>query len=403
MTLVLIDDDETQVVRRVPQGEARREATLRDLIADHPEILPVHDLDPSYGRLVTVTKELSIPGVGFVDVVLIDEHGRLVVVECKLWRNPQARREVVGQILDYARELSRFGYEDLQRQVSIATRRQGNVLYALACEAGGTLDEAEFVDRVTRDLAAGRFLLLVAGDGIAEGTRRIGEYLRAQPGLAFNFGLIEMAEYRHTDASGTEHTIMQPRVLAQTAVIERHVIRSEVPGIVIDPVVELPVARLRDSAPLAATTNAGNRWQLFVERFLAEARFDDPGQPLPRSGGTGWIRVPLPDGLYVNVYRSSGQNRVGAEVRFPGMEGGAAYATLIDERADIDGEFSARGFDPPDWVEGDMPTMRITAPSAQPWDDMTEATQREWMARAANQFVNSLRPRLQRLGQELAA
>jgi hypothetical protein len=180
MTLVLIDNDNTQVVRRVPQGEARREATLRDMIADHPSMLPIHDLDPSYGRLVTVTRELAIPGAGFVDVLLIDEHGRLVVVvECKLWRNPQARREVVGQILDYARELSRFGYEDLQRQVSIATRRQGNVLYALAREAGGTLDEAEFVDRVTRDLTAGRFLLLVVGDGITEGTRRIGEYLRA--------------------------------------------------------------------------------------------------------------------------------------------------------------------------------------------------------------------------------
>ena len=34
MTLVLLDNDTTQVVRRVPQGEARREATLRDLIAE---------------------------------------------------------------------------------------------------------------------------------------------------------------------------------------------------------------------------------------------------------------------------------------------------------------------------------------------------------------------------------
>ena len=165
MTLVLIENDAAQVVRRVPQGEARREATLRDMIAHHPEMLPVHDLDPSYGRLLTVTKELSIPGVGFVDVLLMDEHGRLVVVECKLWRNPQARREVVGQILDYAREISRFGYEDLQRQVSIATKRHGNVLHALASEAGGMLGEAEFVDRVSRDLAAGRFLLLIVGDG----------------------------------------------------------------------------------------------------------------------------------------------------------------------------------------------------------------------------------------------
>lgn len=211
MTLVVFDTDggATRVVERVPQGEARREHTLRDLIYDNPAILPVRDIDPGYGRLFTVARELNIPGVGFIDVLLADEHGRLVVVECKLWRNPQARREVVGQILDYARELSRYGYEDLQRQITIATRRQGNVLYALAREAGGTMEEAQFVDRVSRDLLAGRFLLLIAGDGITEGTRRIGEYLRAQPGLAFEFALIEFAEYRAEDTSGHTRTIIQ--------------------------------------------------------------------------------------------------------------------------------------------------------------------------------------------------
>ena len=76
------------------------------------------------------------PRLGFLDVLLISEHGRLVVVECKLWRNPQARREVVGQILDYARELARYGYEDLQRIVSNRLGRQGNILYELASAAG---------------------------------------------------------------------------------------------------------------------------------------------------------------------------------------------------------------------------------------------------------------------------
>lgn len=181
MTLILLSDHDAPImVERVPQGEARREHTLRDLIYYNPSILPVRDIDPGYGRLFTVARELNVPGVGFIDVLLADEYGRLVVVECKLWRNPQARREVVGQILDYARELSRYGYEDLQRQITVATRRQGNVLYAMACDAGGTLDEAQFVDRVSRDLAAGRFLLMIAGDGITEGTRRIGEYLRAE-------------------------------------------------------------------------------------------------------------------------------------------------------------------------------------------------------------------------------
>ena len=208
MTLVLLNDDAApQLIARVPRGDARREHTLRDLIHDNPTILPVHELDPSFGRLFTVAKELNIPGVGFVDVLLADERGRLVVIECKLWRNPQARREVVWQILDYARELSRYAYEDLQRQVAIATKRQGNTPYALARSAGSDLDEASFVDRVSRDLAAGRFLLLIVGDGITEGTRRIGEYLRDQPGLAFSFGLIEMAEYRYGD-TGTERVMI---------------------------------------------------------------------------------------------------------------------------------------------------------------------------------------------------
>ncbi len=114
MTLVLLNDAaDPQLVTRVPQGAARREHVLRDLIYHNPTIMPVHELDPSYGRLFTVARELNIPGVGFVDVLLADERGRLVVVECKLWRNPQARREVVGQILGYARELSRYEYEDL--------------------------------------------------------------------------------------------------------------------------------------------------------------------------------------------------------------------------------------------------------------------------------------------------
>ncbi len=390
MTLILLGDA-PQVVHRVPQGEARREAILRDLIADHPSILPVHDIDPNYGALVTVTTELSIPGVGFVDVVLIDEFGRLVIVECKLWRNPQARREVVGQILDYARELSRFAYDDLQRQVSIATKRQGNVLFALAQEAGSTLSEAEFVDRVTRDLAAGRFLLLVLGDGIAEGTRRIGEYLRDQPGLAFSFALVEMAEYRFMDAAGATQAIMNPRILAQTALIERHVIRSEVPGLVVDPVTQVSVVDSR------APSEAGTAWREFAQKLIAAMHFDDPGQPAARSGGVGWVRVPLPQDFYVNVYRSRAEGGLGAQVRFPGVEGMAAFTMLQADAGAIEAEFASTGIAAPRWNDGDVPTLSVSMPSPQPWGASVEDTQRKWMATVANQFVNSLRPRLQQM------
>ena len=363
MTLVLIDagGGTTQVINRVPEGLARREQVLRDLIYDQPGILPVHALDPSFGRVFTVARELNVPGVGFIDVILADERGRLVVVECKLWRNPQARREVVGQILDYARELGRYGYEDLQRQIAIATKRQGNVLYAMAREAGSDLDETAFVDRVARDLAAGRFLLLVVGDGITEGTRRIGEYLRDQPGLAFGFGLIEIAEYRYQDDAGTERVFVQPRVLAQTAVIERHVIRSEVPGLTIDTLSGVAST----DAPARPPSDAGLAWRNFVQRFVAEAVFDDPGQPSPRGGGMGWIKLPLPLGLYGNLFRSQSEQAIGAQVRFTGADSAMAFAELLADRDEIDAEFEANGLEL-DWKGGEVPELSIMHPSQLP-------------------------------------
>lgn len=399
MTFILLEESAGgQVVNRQPQGTATQEHLLRDLIFDHPELLPVRELEPEIGHIVAVTRELSLPGAGFVDVFLISEHGRLILVECKLWRNPQARREVVGQILDYARELARYSYDDLQRVVSSRLGRPGNALYECAREAGSPLSEADFVDRVSRDLSHGRFLLIIAGDGITEGTQRIAEYLQAQAGLAFDFGLVEMAEYRFADpATGTERRIMQPRLLARTAVIERHVIRQEIPGIVIEPVEDISPSPAAQRASAGTSSDSFAAWRAFVDRFVAEIRFDDPGQLPPRSGGNGWIRLPLPGNLYVNLYRSSAEQGIGAQVRFAGSEGAARWSDLMAEREAIDREFLERTGEAPAWIDGDVPVLRITHPSPLPWDDAaTEQRQRTWFAAIANQFVNSLRPRLLR-------
>lgn len=397
MTLVLLDDDAAPLfVARVPQGEARHEHRLRDLIFHNPAILPVHELDPGFGKIIAVTRELNVPGVGFIDVVLIDERGRLVIVECKLWRNPQARREVVGQILDYARELARFSYDDLQREVSSSTKRQGNVLHDLACEAGGTMEEEAFVDRVSRDLHAGRFLLLIVGDGITEGTRRIGEYLRAQPGLAFDFGLVELAEYRFTDpVSGSERLIMHPRLLARTAVIERAVIRSEVPGVVIEEVSDR-TSPLR-SVP-GPRTEFQQDWRRFVERFIAATSFDDPGQPPPRSAGVGWMRVPLPGPSPLVLWRASGSGQIGAHIRYTGSEGLDSWEALEADRDAIASEFGEAGLAPPEWDrKDDEASVSVTLPSALPWDAAREDEQIELLGGLANRFLNSFRPRFRRL------
>jgi hypothetical protein len=105
---------------RIPWGcEGKNEGWLRDTLFENPEIIPVNDIDSTFGPLVPLCKELRTEA-GQIDAVFINERGRLTIVECKLWKNPQARREVVAQTLHYVSAISGWSYADLQRQVAAA-------------------------------------------------------------------------------------------------------------------------------------------------------------------------------------------------------------------------------------------------------------------------------------------
>jgi hypothetical protein len=141
-----------------------------------------------------------------------------------LWRNPEARREVVGQALDYAKEFSNWKYEDLSKAIRETTGMPGNVLYETVAKEIEELEESTFVDSVSRNLARGRFLILIVGDGIREGVENISNFLQMHAGLDFTFGLVELGVYKIPAA---EQYIIQPRILARTYTVERAVIRAE--------------------------------------------------------------------------------------------------------------------------------------------------------------------------------
>ena len=110
--LIRVDRDggRPEVLQRVPltsgvaQGSVD-EARLQELLFDHPECLPIPAIDPAYADAVPICRELRVPA-GSIDALFVNHLGRLTLCEFKLWRNPQARREVIGQILDYAKDLA---------------------------------------------------------------------------------------------------------------------------------------------------------------------------------------------------------------------------------------------------------------------------------------------------------
>ncbi|MDD9994266.1 MAG: hypothetical protein OXS35_00765 [Dehalococcoidia bacterium] len=231
--LVRVDADahrEPEILRRVPLGSnvtsgGVDEATLQDLAFSFPQTLPNSDIDPAYAGAVPICKELSLPA-GYADALYCNQLGRLTLSEFKLWRNPQARREVIGQILDYAKDLAGWGYDDLQRQVSLATGKSGNVPYDSVRKHHPEVEEAEFVDNVARHLRRGEFLLLIVGDGIREDAADIVDFVQRYSGLHFNLAMVEAALYR--DSSDT--LIVQPRVLARTEIVRRFVVDGDLVG-----------------------------------------------------------------------------------------------------------------------------------------------------------------------------
>jgi hypothetical protein len=200
---------------------ARREVFIQGLVHDHPDLIPMEDIEPAFMPLISVCRELET-SAGYLDNLWVTPAGGLVIGECKLVRSPQARREVVAQALDYARALSSWTYETLTTQIAKA-RKDTCSLWSLVSE-DADMDEAQFVDAVERRLRVGRFMVLVIGDGIQEGAESLVSYLQLHAGLHIAFALVDLSIWQAPD---NPDLFVVPRVPMRTVLIERGVVRVE--------------------------------------------------------------------------------------------------------------------------------------------------------------------------------
>lgn len=197
------------------------EGFLQKLLDENPGIVPVAEFDESFGPIASLGREIM-----GIDNLFISPNGRLTLVEAKLWRNPQATRQVLAQVLEYASRLAALDHDEFEQRCSSANRcpvTAAKGLYRLVAEAfpGQVGDEAEFIDRLQKNLRNGRFLLLVVGDGIREDLENILESLHHQSRLHFTFGLVELKLYRQPE---TEGILAVPNIVAHSTEIERAVV-----------------------------------------------------------------------------------------------------------------------------------------------------------------------------------
>ncbi|HRH80124.1 MAG TPA: hypothetical protein PLW81_03680 [Thiobacillaceae bacterium] len=221
------------------------ESWLQRLLYQNPTSLPIGELE-QVGNLISAAREVQTPA-GYIDNVYVTAEGNIVLVECKLWRNPESRRRVIAQIIDYAQSIAHWSFDDfdlaIRKGLDANDKPIGRPLVEIVAEATGgsnELDEARFIDAIQRNLRLGRILLLVVGDGIREDTESLANYLQMHAGFHFTLGLIEVAIFK-TPSQGL---IVQPRILARTLNIERAVVRLASDSLAAEAIVDQGKAQL---------------------------------------------------------------------------------------------------------------------------------------------------------------
>ena len=220
-----ISNSNTQKLERIPLTEKLfQEDWLQKLIFENPQILPVDNLEIGFTPLIPLGREIST-SVGFIDNLFISSDGYLTIVETKLWRNPEAKREVVGQIIDYAKDLTNWTFDKLNSEVKNRNIENKGIIEAI--QEFEELDEeyeAKLIDNIERNLKRGRFLLLIVGDGIRESVEDMVDYLSNSAQLLFTLGLVELQVYK---ATTDESYIVVPNLITRTKEITRAVIKIE--------------------------------------------------------------------------------------------------------------------------------------------------------------------------------
>jgi hypothetical protein len=148
----------------------KSEDDLQELLATSPDLLPGSET----GLPMAVVRELRV-STGQIDVVGVDVEGDLTLCECKLASNPGARREVVGQLLEYAGALQNMSFEEFSDR--FAARAGRSLVDEVGEIAGEDFERDSFEAQVVENLQTGRFRLVFAVDAITDALKQTVVYL----------------------------------------------------------------------------------------------------------------------------------------------------------------------------------------------------------------------------------
>jgi hypothetical protein len=216
--IFLIKDDESLVAMSEKAYDS--EALLQELLGRYPDLLAGDQIDPVVPRRwLLVDREAEVPGEEggggrwSADHLFLDQDGIPTIVEVKRSSDTRIRREVVGQMLDYAANgVAYWPVEKIQATLEGRCDRAGVAVEdALAALLGTDSTPEGFWQKVKTNLQAGRVRMLFVSDEIPPELKRVVEFLNEQMDPAEVLA-IEIKQF-----SGSGLKTLVPRIFGQTS------------------------------------------------------------------------------------------------------------------------------------------------------------------------------------------
>jgi hypothetical protein len=160
------------------------EDQLQAMISEFPELLPGVSADSF------VCREFNTDSGPIDNVIINSKDGSITLVECKLARNPEVRRKIIGQIIDYAASISKLSFEEFHQR----WQDRGGANLTSVETAKGPLSLG-----VTNNLEGSRFTLLLAVDEINEPLKDMVILVNKKTDATFRVALIELARHSTGD------------------------------------------------------------------------------------------------------------------------------------------------------------------------------------------------------------
>lgn len=205
-------DAEGQLTAMRP-SQPRSEDFMQSLVAKHPEVIADAD-----GKLLLIRREQPIQdasdagGRWSLDHLFVTRSGIPVLVELKRAVDTRLRREVVGQMLDYAANGTAYWQAGRIAESYGATMLEAgrDPETELAAFLDGTAEPNQFWEQVDANFQAGRIKMVFVADTIPRELARIVEFLNEQ--MQADVRAVELSWFESEGGV----TALTPRIIGET-------------------------------------------------------------------------------------------------------------------------------------------------------------------------------------------